>query len=580
MNTSGKILLVLNILFIVTILSAEANTNDTIWANYAEYHIDDYLDMVVCNTDIEPYADLSNNTSLHIQLESNDLYQFKTIPSGLKTGISYIITGNNKTYALYFTDLPLIHINTEYYIGDEPKVPARFIISDGNNDIFSSFIGIERRGGISQGYPKKSYDLELWKDSLGLDTLRRSLLSMRNDDDWLLIAMYNEPMRLRNAISHELWLKIHTLYYHESEPDAVPGIHTEYVELFLNDEYNGIYLLTEQVDRKQLKLKKYIIETSTIRGLLNKGIYWGDAVTYDGAPGFSNSNRVWSGFEMKYPKEEEITDWTDLYNFVNLVVNGSESDFLSNIVNMFNIDNAVDYFLYLNILRGTDNRGKNIYVSRYDEDEPFVNIPWDLDGTWGMLWNGSRQDITDDIKTNGMYERLMNLDNDFFNLLLRSRWNSLRENEFHEQTLMEMFEEKYSILHINGVYKREELKWGASTLDLQNIFYLNTWLTERLAFLDDYFPPIINSINDGNANTENLYLLYPNPVDDYINIRKQNPHQVYFEIFNILGLRIKTGFLTDNETRLTLNDMSSGTYILKISDRKQNSIRTFRIIKK
>jgi len=207
LKTPGKILISLSLLLTSLMLSAGDSPNDTIRVAYGEYQIDQALKMVVCNTDIKPYSDLSSFSSLYIQFGTGSIYAFRTIPSGLKTGGSYLITANNKSYDLFFTELPLIQVQTDYYIGDEPKVPATFIISD-TSETFTSFMGIEIRGGISQGYPKKSYDLELWKDESGQDTLNKSLLSMRNDDDWLLIAMWNEPMRFRNIVSHELWLSI------------------------------------------------------------------------------------------------------------------------------------------------------------------------------------------------------------------------------------------------------------------------------------------------------------------------------------------------------------------------------------
>lgn len=49
------------------------------------------------------------------------------------------------------------------------------------------------------------------------------------------------------------------------------GVRGQVVEVYLNDEYMGIYSLTECMDRKQLKLKKYNKETGEIRGGLWKG---------------------------------------------------------------------------------------------------------------------------------------------------------------------------------------------------------------------------------------------------------------------------------------------------------------------
>ena len=102
-----------------------------------------------------------------------------------------------------------------------------------------------------------------------------SLLGMRDDDDWNLQAMFNEPLRIRNRSCFEIWDNIYTLPYKEEEPDAVAGIKMKYSDLFLNNEYLGIFAVGERIDRKQLKLKKY--KDGSIRGELYKGAYWDEA---------------------------------------------------------------------------------------------------------------------------------------------------------------------------------------------------------------------------------------------------------------------------------------------------------------
>ncbi len=104
----------------------------------------------------------------------------------------------------------------------------------------------------------------------------------------------------------------------------------------------GIYALGEQVDKKQLKLKSF---NGSIRCEFYKGISWG-ASTFTELPQYDNNNRIWSGFEMKYPKEDDITDWSNLYNFVDFVINSSEINFEDNIIDKFNINNAIDYFIF------------------------------------------------------------------------------------------------------------------------------------------------------------------------------------------------------------------------------------------
>jgi hypothetical protein len=41
---------------------------------------------------------------------------------------------------------------------------------------------------------------------------------------------------------------------------------------------------------------------------------------------------------------------------------------------VFNIDNAVDYFIFLNLLYASDNIGKNNYVAKYDTGQQWCDI--------------------------------------------------------------------------------------------------------------------------------------------------------------------------------------------------------------
>ena len=115
-------------------------------------------------------------------------------------------------------------------------------------------------------------EIEFWTDNIGNETQNHALLGMTNDDDWNLQAMYNEPLRIRSKTNNDLWRMINSLHYQNQEPEAINGVRIKYVELFINNEYRGLYCLGEKVNRKQLKLKKH---NGNIRGELYKGISWG-----------------------------------------------------------------------------------------------------------------------------------------------------------------------------------------------------------------------------------------------------------------------------------------------------------------
>lgn len=226
---------------------------------------------------------------------NGDLYTFKNVPDTLSTAASYEILKEDKSFTLYFTQLPLISINSSVTLVDEPKVATDLTHAD-DEQVFTSICGVEYRGGFSQTFPKKSLDLEFCEDAESEESRKVQLSGLREDDDWVLDAIYNEPLRLRAYVGHKLWVDMHTLYYTEKEPKAVSGARVRYVELFLNGKYHGVYMLSEQVDRKQLKLKKYDDDNNQVRGVLYKGDNWG-ATKFTSLPPVDNTLETWGGHE-------------------------------------------------------------------------------------------------------------------------------------------------------------------------------------------------------------------------------------------------------------------------------------------
>lgn len=175
--------------------------------------------------------------------------------------------------------------------------------------------GFKIRGAYSAMMAKKSYAVKL-KDTDGETSYDHSFFDLRSDNDWILDAMYIDPARMRNRVSTDLWNDFSMRpYYAEEEPGMINGTRGVFVEVFLNDSYNGFYCMTEKVDRKQLNLKKYNttgdLTTVTQHGGLYKAFDWtigtllGNKYMNGGViPGYGNNSESWSGFEVKYPDIE------------------------------------------------------------------------------------------------------------------------------------------------------------------------------------------------------------------------------------------------------------------------------------
>lgn len=539
-----------------------------------QYNIDITKSLIVTNLDVNFINSTWTNekTSINFDVE----YTFETPLNTIKIGIPYKVKNiiDNKIFTLYFTQLPLISIKTNDIIVDEPDVWGDFKLVESNQKIVNSKIGIQYRGATSQTYPKKPFEIKFWNDNEGKETHDESLLGMHSDDGWNLQALYNESLRLHSKTSNELWKLIHKPYYIASEPEAASGIEMKYGELFLNEQYQGIYCVGEKVNRKLLKLKKY---NNNIKGELYKGDQWGESTTLNSLLPFDNNNLSWGGYEYKHPKE--LTDWASIYNFVNFVINETDENFNNSYRYKFNISNAVDYFIFLNLLRATDNRGKNLYVAKYNTNEPYFYVPWDLDGTFGTIWNGQHENITTDLLSNGLYNRLMNdCSANGFREKLNLRWNELRNTIITQSNLMNMLTANYNLLKKNGVYEREHMAWPEYNADVNELDYISNWLTNRLSYLDSKFSESCTTLDVVKFDKVLKTIVYPNPTSDIINISFVDDVSHNIFLYDSNGKLILTKHSEEYEDQISIKSLSNGVYYLKVVD-SENKIDVKTIIK-
>ncbi len=395
---------------------------------------------------------------------------------------SHLLKRGATTYKTYLTSYPLIQIDAPQGIVNEPKRMATISYADKDTQ-FTSYAGIELRGSSSLVFPKKTYDLNFYKDSLGFENQDYELAGMRSDDDWILDGLYNEPLRMRSYLSLNLWNDIYKPHYLDKEPTAKAGATAAYAEVVVNGSYQGIFLLQEQVDRKLVQVKKN--RGDTVRGEIFQGARYLGASSFDSIPPKKNFLASWGGYDIKYPSETNAP-WDNVYPFTDFVVHSDDDAFAKRISKQFVIDNAIDYFLYINAVRAPDNLGKNLYLIRYDAGEPYFYAPWDLDGSFGTIFSGKRIKTTDDFLTNGLVRRLIKTNADDFNTRFKERWKTLRAQVLSQEELLTRQQNVYEKLSSHLVFEREQLVWKDFKSDREGLDYMQQWTKERLAFLDDY----------------------------------------------------------------------------------------------
>ena len=226
------------------------------------------------------------------------------------------------------SNLPIIIINTDNQtILDDPRVVCDMgiinnpHITNNSTDDYNEYdgkISIELRGSTSQSFPKKSYSFET--QNVKGENNNISLLGLPEENDWILYAPYSDKTMLRNVLSYSL-----------SEKMGNYAPRTRFCELIINNEYQGVYVLTEKIKRDKNRVNIKEIEEADITG--------GYIIKIDRPASGSlesqwatNSTAVSGGTlycQYHYPKSSDINDEQKEYikNFIDHtieIINTSE----------------------------------------------------------------------------------------------------------------------------------------------------------------------------------------------------------------------------------------------------------------
>ena len=257
------------------------------------------------------------------------------------------LTENQESVDFTGSDIPLVVIETNggFPIPDEPKIKAHMKIIDhgpgswndpsDDGNIYSGNIGIERRGAYSASLPQKPYGFET-RTPTG-ENLNVPLLGMPVENDWILLANYNDKSFLRNSLAGQLFRQMENY-----------APRTKHCEVMVNGTYQGIYVLTEKIKRDKNR-----VNIARLNATENDG----DDVTggYIFKTDYYSSNDSWISnfspedrpgeavyFVYNYPKADEITD--------------AQKDYIQSYVNSFE-----------EVLHGADFRNSQTGYSAYIE---------------------------------------------------------------------------------------------------------------------------------------------------------------------------------------------------------------------
>jgi hypothetical protein len=498
------------------------------------------------------------------------------------------------------SNLPIVVINTHgQFIPDDPKMMADMGIIDNGPDSlnhlsdpfngYDGYIGIERRGSSSQSFPKKSFGFETW-DEAGNDT-SISILGMPAENDWILNANFSDKSLMRNVMT-----------YHLSNHMNRYAPRTRYCELFLNDQYWGVYIMMEKIKRDNDRVDIARLDPWDTTGIDLTGGYILkiDKSTGAGGQGWTSpyqppvhpqGQTIY--FQYEYPQFEDLQP--QQIEYIQAYVDTFETA-LYNFGEKFEIDHHdymdiqsfVDYFILNELSKNVDGYRLSTFFYKDRSGKITMGPLWDFDIAWhnadycnaystiGWAYDFGDYCSGDYWQIPFWWNRL--LTDTLFVHTLRCDWDLLRTTTLSDDSLM---------AYIDGVADtlaeaqgRNFVQWPilgywiwpnpyplAETYE-EEIQALKTWILIRLEWLDDNIPGDCPNVSDPEITPAGVNI-YPNPAKDFIVAEFSNPTHGNFciELYNLSGRKVSGTDYSNggNIFSIDISGLPEGMYFVKIS---------------
>ena len=245
------------------------------------------------------------NDKYLLELNLDDGYKYKIVNYKTnKVNIDYekiyeILIYNDKYYTQIFlqlTNLPIVSIITDTNITiNETNSIFKYINVLNLDKIITSNSKIHTRGDTSKRYDKKSYKLEIY-DNEYENEKNINIPNFYYGSSFILDATFRDCSKIRNVLSTQLWNDF-------SDDYENINMYSEFVELFINDEYVGLYVFTEPVNRKKLNLSKNAINDTSV--VIKSTNFKYPTLKTE----FNNIyDDTYLGYEIKYPNNQEYFD--------------------------------------------------------------------------------------------------------------------------------------------------------------------------------------------------------------------------------------------------------------------------------
>ena len=389
-------------------------------------------------------------------------------------------------------DIPTIFISGS--IPDSKSYVAGELEYVSKTTKFHAYTYIKLQGNSTLRLPKKNYTVNLYNDESRSVRLNKEFKNWGFHNNFVLKADYNDILHARNVVGAKLWSKV---VQSRSDYDTLPeelknspnhgAIDGFPVRVYINGAYNGLY--TWAIPKCDWMVGMNSANANHV--LLSAEFNDNGDVNYQYNP--CNFNTLWDG-NKNYFDVEVGGNSPELVSSLNAVIEAIINDDSVALEKSLDIKSAIDYFIFQEIILGTDGLAKNMLLATYDMTKWHLSA-YDMDSTFDLDWNGEILDWYDsdipDVPYNNKFSSLLQyIRNNYWDNYVE-RYIELRKSVLSYSSIIEEFE-KYIGIFGEDVYIQDTAIYPDIPSVVGNTLRsLQSFVADRLEYLDDSYGVVI-----------------------------------------------------------------------------------------
>ena len=389
-------------------------------------------------------------------------------------------------------DIPMIFITGA--IPDSKSYVAGELEYISKTTKFHAYTYIKLQGNSTLRLPKKNYTVNLYNDESRSVKLNKEFKNWGFHNNFVLKANYNDILHARNVVGAKLWSKI---VQSRSDYDTLPeelknspnngAIDGFPVKVYVNGKYNGLYNWTIPKCNWMMTMNS----ANANHVLLSAEFNDNRDVTYQNNP--CNFNTLWDGSE-DYFSVEVGENSAELVSSLNAVIEAIINNDSVALEQSLDIKSAIDYFIFQEIILGTDGLAKNMLLATYDMAKWYLSS-YDMDSTFDLDWNGAILNGSSATMPrypyNNEYSRLLSYIWDNYWAAYVERYTELRKSVLSYSSIIEEFE-KYIGVYGEDVYIQDTAIYpDIPSVTSNTLKSLRDFVSDRLEYLDDKYGVVI-----------------------------------------------------------------------------------------